>query len=217
MNLPDRFFTLVRTLRHLRASQIAWRPVHVMRLQALNCVPALRALCVRPDAGARGAPLPVLDIAGVDPRPAELWRQGFVEYHGIRAARDDWQGEGQSRLWRYQRHYHAELVPLAFANVDEARSLVDDWIAHNPPCRGDGWEPYPVARRLLNWCMASAIAPALRDTWAPWLAVQMRFVASHLERHLLGNHLLCDLCAVVAAAASLDTVDSEAVGVRAAP
>jgi hypothetical protein len=216
MNLPDRFFTLARTLRHLRPSQIAWRLVHVVRLQAHNRVPALGALCVRPDAAARGAALPVLDIAGVDPRPAELWRQGFVEYHGIRAARDDWRGEGQSRLWRYQRHYHAELVPLALANVDEARSLVDDWIAHNPPCRGDAWEPYPVARRLLNWCMASAIAPTLRDTWAPWLAVQMRFVASHLERHLLGNHLLCDLCAVIAAAASLDTVDSEAVGARAA-
>jgi hypothetical protein len=216
MNLPDRFFTLARTLRHLRASQIAWRAVHVVRLQAHNRVPALGSLCVRPDTAARGAALPVLDIAGIDPRPAELWRQGFVEYHGVRAARDDWRGEGQSRLWRYQRHYHAELVPLALANVDEARSLVDDWIAHNPPCRGDAWEPYPVARRLLNWCMASAIAPALRDTWAPWLAAQMRFVASHLERHLLGNHLLCDLCAVVAAAASLDTADSEVVGARAA-
>jgi hypothetical protein len=44
----------------------------------------------------------------------------------------------------------------------------------------------------------------------------MRFLASHLERHLLGNHLLCDLCAVVAAAASIESADSESQAMRAA-
>jgi hypothetical protein len=48
------------------------------------------------------------------------------------------------------------------------------------------------------------------------MAAQMRFLDAHLERHLLGNHLLCDLCAVVAAAASIETADSETVGTRAA-
>ena len=216
MKIPERIFTFARTVPYLRASQIAWRPVHAVRLQARNRLPALGSRRVQPDTAACGSPIPAWDIAGIDMRPAELWQQGFVEYHGIRTARDNWRDEGQSRLWRYQRQYHAELVPLAFANVDETRSLVDNWIARNPPCRGDAWEPYPVARRLLNWCMASAVAPSLRETLAPWLAAQMRFVASNLERHLLGNHLLCDLCAVVAAAASVDTADSQAVGARAA-
>jgi hypothetical protein len=57
-----------------------------------------------------------------------------------------------------------------------------------------------VARRLLNWSLPGAVAPPLRAHLAPWMAAQMRFLAGHLERHLLGNHLLCDLCGLVAAA-----------------
>jgi hypothetical protein len=139
-----------------------------------------------------------------------------VEYHGITASRHDWKGEGQSRLWRYERQYQSELVSLAAADIEAARALIDDWIASNPPCRGEAWEPYPVARRLLNWSLAGAIAPSLRPHLAPWMAVQMRFLAGRLERHLLGNHLLCDLCALVAAAATLECEDSAVVGMRAA-
>jgi hypothetical protein len=216
MKLPHRLATVARTVARLRPGQVAWRAVHVARLLACNHIEVLGALRARPDATARAASLPVFEIAGIDARPGELWRQGIVEYHGIQAARDDWKGEAQSKLWRYERQYHSELVSLAAASVDEARALVDDWIAHNPPCRGDAWEPYPVARRLLNWSLAAAIAPALRSHLAPWMAGQMRFLAAHLERHLLGNHLLCDLCAVVAAAASLEVPDSESLGARAA-
>lgn len=216
MKLADELSTLGRTLVHLRPSQIAWRAVHVARLQAYNRFAALGGLSVRPDGAARAAALPAFEIEGIDARPAELWRQGLVEYDGIPAPKADWTGDGQSKLWRYERQYHSELVSLATASVDEARALVDDWIAHNPPCHGDAWEPYPVARRLLNWSLAGAVAPELRAHLAPWMAAQMRFLASHLERHLLGNHLLCDLCAVVAAAASIESADSEAQAMGAA-
>jgi hypothetical protein len=217
MKLPSRLAdvaTLARTLAHLRPSQIAWRGVHVARRQAERRVAALAR--VRPDPTARAAELPAFALSAIDVRPAELWRQGVVAYHGIRAARDDWRGEGRSKLWRYERQYHSEVVALAATNPDLARALVDDWLAQNPPGRGEAWEPYPVARRLLNWCLAAAIAPALRDAWAPWLAAQMGLLAGRLERHLLGNHLLCDLCAIVAAAASLRTADSGTHSERAA-
>jgi hypothetical protein len=208
--------TFARTVRQLRLSQIAWQAVHVARVQANNHVPALGICRMHPDPKARPAPLPALEIPGIDPRPAELWQQGMVEYHGISAARHDWKGEGQSKLWRYERQYHTELVALAATSIEDARALIDDWIASNPPCRGDAWEPYPVARRLLNWSLAGAIAPPLRPHLSPWMATQMRFLARRLERHLLGNHLLCDLCALVAAAATLECDDSAIVGERAA-
>jgi hypothetical protein len=179
-------------------------------------MPWLGAGRVCPDPSARPAPLPALEISGIDPRPAELWKQGIVEYHGIRASRHDWKGEGQSKLWRYERQYHTELVSLAATNIEGARAMIDDWIANNPPCHGDAWEPYPMARRLLNWSLAGAVAPALRQRLAPWMAAQMRFLAGRLERHLLGNHLLCDLCALVAASAVLECEDSASVGTRAA-
>ncbi|MBN2576785.1 MAG: heparinase II/III family protein [Deltaproteobacteria bacterium] len=216
MKLVGRIATVGRTLAHLRPGQIAWRAVHVARLQAYRHAPGLGARLVRADAGARAADLPAFEIPAVEPWRVDWWRKGFVAYQGVQGARDDWQGEGQSRLWRYERHYHVELPALAAAGLDEARALVEDWLLRNPPCAGEAWEPYPVARRLLNWSLAGAIAPPLRAHLAPWLAAQMRFLAGHLERHLLGNHLLCDLCALVAAAASVETDDAQAVGERAA-
>jgi hypothetical protein len=216
MAFPGSLPTLARTVRQLRLSQIAWRAVHVARMQADNRVPALGAGRVRPDPSARPAVLPALEIPGIDPSPARLWQQGIVEYHGITASRHDWKGESQSKLWRYERQYHSEIVSLAATNIEGARALIDDWIASNPPCRGEAWEPYPVARRLLNWSLAGAITPSLRPHLAPWVAVQMRFLAGRLECHLLGNHLLCDLCALVAAAATLECEDSAVVGMRAA-
>ncbi len=216
MKLPHRLATFARTVVHLRPSQVARRAAHIARLQAYNRFALLGGLSVRPDGAARAAALPAFEIEGIDARPAELWRQGLVEYHGIPAPKADWKANGQSKLWRYERQYHSELPALAAANVEEARALVEDWLAKNPPCRGDAWEPYPVARRLLNWSLAGVIAPEILAYLASWMAAQVRFLDAHIERHLLGNHLLCDLCAVVAAAACIETVDSEAVGTRAA-
>jgi hypothetical protein len=215
MAMTGRLRTLVRTVARLRPQQIAWRAVHVARRQAYERVRPLGRWLVQPDAGARVAGLPVLEVPTDDPSVMALWRQGQVSYLGVAAARLEWSGEGQSKLWRYCRQYHAELPVLASTSVDDARMLVDDWLLHNPPCRGEAWEPYPVARRILNWSLASAVAPSLRQHLAPWLAAQMRYLDRHLERHLLGNHLLCDLCALVAAAAVLDTPDAPAVAARA--
>jgi len=214
--IPGSLPTFARTVRQLRLSQIVWRVVHIVRVQANNRVPSLGTWGMHPDPTAQFAPLPVLEIPGIDPRPAELWRQGLVEYHGIKVPNQDWKGEGQSKLWRYERQYHSELPSLATSNIEDACALIDGWVASNPPGRGDAWAPYPVARRLLNWSLAGAIAPCLRMHLAPWMAMQMRFLAGRLERHLLGNHLLCDLCALVVAAASLECEDSAIVGKRAA-
>lgn len=208
--------TLARTVAHLKSSQILWRAVHVARLQTYRRLPSIGARQVRPDHAALPAPLPVFPELPVDLRPAQLWRQGFVEYHGCRGSVGDWRGEGQSKLWRYERHYHSELPGLALLSPGDACALVDDWIVSNPPCIGEAWEPYPVARRLLNWSLAFVLAPSLRPHLTPWLTAQLRFLATHLERHLMGNHLLCDLCAIVAAAATVDVADSESLAMQAA-
>jgi hypothetical protein len=55
----------------------------------------------------------------------------------------------------------------------------------------------------LNWSLAAHIAPALTPALAPGIAGQVRFLARHLEYHLLGNHLLCDAAALVAGATTV--------------
>jgi Heparinase II/III-like protein/Heparinase II/III N-terminus len=196
---------LVRTISHLRPSQVAWRIVHVGRLRR-NAASRPRYAWL--DGAARFA------VAGQRPgheshelkRVAEMWRAGKVEYLALAGDRLDWLGVGRPKLWRYERQYHAEVVALAAdpAGFDDAQELVSSWIAACPQPRGDAWEPYPVARRILNWSLAGYVSPELGASIAAGLAAQVRFLSHHLERHLLGNHLICDAAALVAGSAAVE-------------
>src|SRR5207247_2285772 len=127
----------------------------------------------------------------------------------------DWLGGDKPRLWRYERHYHAELVSLAaMASLDpggswlgEAQRLIESWERAAPPLSGSAWEPYPVARRVLSWAEACALAPGLRPLLAPRLLPHLRFLRRHLEWHLLGNHIITDGAALVAGACVLEDAE----------
>jgi hypothetical protein len=202
---------LLRTASHLRPSQVGWRLVHATRLR-LNKVK--RSDRGWQDESARFvAPVEAVEFDAAPLRNvADSWRAGSVEYLALAGDRRDWHGEGRPKLWRYERQYHSELVALAAvgtADRDESRlkeacDLVAGWAEACPQPRGDAWEPYPVARRILNWSLAAQIAPALAPVLAPGIAGQVRFLARHLEHHLLGNHLICDATALVVGAAAVN-------------
>lgn len=213
----------IRTLSHLKAGQVYARALHEVRQGVYWGAGPLLRLLYRPDASAQIAgvhlPLPKLDLRhqrGV----AERWRQGRVEYLGSEGDRSDWLARAHPKLWRYERHYHAELVALAALSaaeprapwLEQARALVEDWCAICPPGSGDAWEPYPVARRILNWSLAAALAPELGASLAPSLAAQLRFLRAHVERHLLGNHILSDAAALIAGASILRIPESPEIG-----
>lgn len=205
---------LLRTLRHLQARQLWTRARHELWLRAVKG--PLQRDRYAPEPRALPAPLSLEAPGGAGlvraREVAQLWRAGRVRHLGVEGDRDDWRAPGLPRLWRYERQYHQELVSLAALAqreprgpwVAEALGLVDYWAAACPPTSGDGWEPYPVARRVLAWAEAMALAPGLRKALAPLLLPQLRFLAAHLEWHLLGNHLLCDASALVAGAAALE-------------
>lgn len=161
---------------------------------------------------------PPVELLERERRVGELWRTGKVRYLGIDGARHEWGAAGCPRLWRYERHYHSELVALAVLSavapecgwLEDAQLLCTTWERACPVPSGDAWEPYPVARRVLNWSLAASLEPRLRDLLSPLLALQLRFLRWHLERHLLGNHLLCDACALMAGGAVLDGPDGDA-------
>jgi hypothetical protein len=143
---------------------------------------------------------------------SDLWQRGRVEYVGLEGGNADWSGADKPKLWRYERHYHSELVALAVQAVEyphgpwvlAARELQDEWALATPPETGDAWEPYPTARRILSWAEAAALEPAIAaPQMAGRLAFQLRHLSAHLEHHLRGNHLICDAAALVAGGAML--------------
>lgn len=214
---------LIRTMRHVTPGQIGWRAVHELRLATYRRAGTLPARLWRevPQARFLGPSLPPAPGL-VERSVADQWLRGIVEYVGLAGRADDWRGDGMPRLWRYERHYHRELVSLAaLAEMEPdgpwsrcAEVLIDSWSLASPAAAGDGWEPYPVSRRVLNWSLAGCLHPILGERIAPRLAPQVRFLSRHLERHLLGNHLLCNAAALVAGSAVLDSIGSAEAGHR---
>ncbi|MBK8480828.1 MAG: hypothetical protein IPL40_06600 [Proteobacteria bacterium] len=213
----------LRTVRHLRREQFSARLAHHARALFDRRLPALAAALV-PATSAQPAGIalnaPPSALLTDERLIAERWLAGAVAYHGIEGSRDDWRGRGQSRLWRYERHYHRELVALAALASAEpggryaaaGHALIASWVEHCPFPTRDAWEPYPAARRILNWSLSAALFPALAEQLAPLLEQQLDFLERRLERHLLGNHLLCDAAALVAGSATIVSGRAERYG-----
>ncbi len=109
-----------------------------------------------------------------------------------------WDPPTVSRLWRYNLHYFDDLNAVS---ASERRGwhepLVRRWISENPVGQGTGWEPYPVSLRMVNWAKWILAGHAPSSEMLTSLAVQARWLASRLEWHLLGNHLLANAKALI--------------------
>ena len=109
-----------------------------------------------------------------------------------------WQNNSRSKLWRYNQHYFDDLNALnAFERLSWHNRLIERWINENPPGAGNGWEPYPTSRRIVNWVKWGSAFGELSSSAIASLAIQTRWLVRRLEWHLLGNHLLVNAKALV--------------------
>lgn len=114
------------------------------------------------------------------------------------AVREHWQDAGSGRLWRYNLHYFDDLNAVgADQRLEWHRALIERWVTENPPGSGIGWEPYPVSRRIINWVKWTARGNQLSESARLSLAIQLRWLETHLEFHILGNHLFANAKALV--------------------
>lgn len=105
----------------------------------------------------------------------------------------DWNDAGMEKLWLYNLHYLDDLN----ANGADRRknwhaNLIEKWIDENPPGQGNGWEPYPLSLRIINWIKRILNGNILSEKAIQSLVVQTRYLNRRLEKHLLGNHLLAN-------------------------
>jgi uncharacterized heparinase superfamily protein len=176
-SLLQRGALYARTLTHLHPMQVAFRPLHVVRTQALKRLRPLAAVVAgHPVASIRG---PVLalegnlspSLVGVD---AELLRArealaGGVTLVGQRVTisppQTDFVLAQAPKLVRYQLNYLGTVRALSvaartdgFESREAAARLaiahLREFIERVLPGAGDAWEPYPVAMRILNVIVA---------------------------------------------------------------
>lgn len=122
-----------------------------------------------------------------------------------------WDGPQRDKLWRYNQHYFDDLH--AFAAADRHAwhlALIEDWIAHNPPGAGNGWEPYPLSLRVVNWIKWALGGVVLNPGVLHSLAMQVRWLSARLEFHLLGNHLFANAKALVFAGLFFEGKEADA-------
>jgi uncharacterized heparinase superfamily protein len=109
-----------------------------------------------------------------------------------------WNEAGVPKLWLYNLHYFDDLnSEAAQERVEWHRALIQRWVDENPPAAGNGWEPYPVSLRVVNWIKWALSGNEMDVEWVASLAMQVRWLRNRLECHLLGNHLLVNAKALV--------------------
>ena len=212
MNLPR----LIRTVAHLRPSQILWRARYTAeRALGMRRVPPVPTASPEFNAAALarlGALLNrwrALDTHA--PARALDFRAGrfvFLNDPADFSASIDWSSPGRPRLWRYQLHYFDCAKELAIVgDKDDAHRIAAwqlYWIANNPPVTDVAWDAFTISARLFNWALAAAAWGAPAPSVATSYLHQAHFLATHLERDIAGNHLLKNACALAVAGALVD-------------
>jgi uncharacterized heparinase superfamily protein len=122
-----------------------------------------------------------------------------------------WDGPQREKLWRYNQHYFDDLNAMgATGRLLWHTTLVGDWVTHNSPGEGNGWEPYPLSLRVVNWVRWALGGADLSEAAVQSLAVQARWLAGRLENHLLGNHLFANAKALVMAGLFFEGPEADA-------
>lgn len=110
----------------------------------------------------------------------------------------DWNHADRAKLWLYNLHYFDDLRAVgADSRTPWHRDLIMRWQADNPALTGNGWEPYPLSLRMVNWVAWILAGHEPTQEVVDSLAVQARALRATLEFHLLGNHLLANAKALI--------------------
>lgn len=184
-----RFLLLLNTLRYLKIRQIYYRVYYRFRKPRLRKLPAS---VVRSCFSA----WPGLQFA----TPATLDGKTFTFLGETAELGDDWNSSEFSKLWLYNLHYHDDLNAVGASERQHLNDqLINTWIAANLPLTGNGWEPYCLSLRIVNWVkwFSYREPQQLNPLWLDSLAIQADALMQQLEFHILGNHLFANAKALV--------------------
>ena len=123
-----------------------------------------------------------------------------------------WNLSTPPKLWLYNLHYQNDLVSIGNAKrFILCKKLVDDWIKFNPPYEGNGWEPYCISIRIVNWIkwISNLDKSKINVLWLHSLAIQADALYQKPEYHIMGNHLFSNAKALIFAGVFFDGKQSK--------
>ena len=105
-----------------------------------------------------------------------------------------------SKLWRYNYHYNDALNSIFSGDDFEVcRKIIDDWILGNTDIHDEGWEPFCISLRSVNWIklFSKLDQNQIKNTWIESLALQLNVLEQRIEYHILANHLMANAKALI--------------------
>lgn len=201
-----KIFRLLNTIRHLRLEQFGYRFYYRFG-RRLVCRYAMRPLG---NVDRRGWHAAWSAPSALQP---SIIAPGVFEFLGERGevhTEADWNSSDKSKLWLYNLHYFDDLNAHDADDRAELHAwLIECWIKDNPPMVGNGWEPYPLALRIVNLVKWYARQNDLDPEFIASLARQAQALYAQEERHLLANHLFVDGKALVFVGAFLEGIAAQ--------
>ncbi len=196
--ISKRFFN---TVKYLKFNQIAWRIWY--RLYKVKNI----------DSHALKTEIPSKSWVKHAQREPSLINALNFKFLGETGNIDEigWDGPKRSKLWRYNQHYFDDLnAKKSKERIVWHRSLITRWILENSVGKGSGWEPYPTSLRIVNWVKFALSIGDLGAVANKILAVQARWLARHIEWHILGNHLMTNAKALYFCGLFFKGIEAEA-------
>ena len=186
-----RIFRYVHTVRYLKLEQLIYRVFYRVRKLRLKSPSQLGVVRVWPThwLAPEVMPSPCLDVNNL----IFLGEEGCLDEDNL------WNSPKRSKLWLYNLHYFDLMSAVnAFENQTTINALLHRWIQENAPLKGNGWEPYPLSLRVVNWVKWFSKHPEYAYEAAQQsLALQGAALTKQLEYHILGNHLFANAKALI--------------------
>ncbi|MEZ9947937.1 heparinase II/III family protein [Vibrio breoganii] len=184
----NRVFLLFNTVRHLKFTQIYYR---LFKNKPRN---------IRRDDYDINTNESLSNLLTIELSPSRLVKKNVFIFLNEKRELVSWNDVSAPKLWLYNLHYFDEINSFG---SDSRKAiyldLINDWIENNPPFIGNGWEPYPLSLRIVNWIKYfNRTKIGDKNTkFLNSLYLQSRCLYNSLEYHLLGNHLFANAKALI--------------------
>ena len=132
-----------------------------------------------------------------------------------------WENKDLTYLWDFNLHYFEYLDALSLkldsSNPEVVRKvslyiqgILNHWISSNPISFGPGWHSYTLSLRIVNWIkFLTSKKEFADDSINRSLYLQVVYLESNLEKHLLCNHLFENGKALLFAGLYFESKDSD--------
>ena len=145
---------------------------------------------------------------------AELMEDTITILHSSKTMdwKRTWEFEDKSALWNFNLHYFEYLFPLvkSWKNsgkekyLNKTIQMIEGWIDGNPKGSSSAWASYTTALRIVTWIswyghVGEALGEPFKEKFLSSLHEQYKYLSTHLEKDILGNHYFEDLKSLVLA------------------